>query len=89
VDFQTSPPHGSASSSWWSIPPHVLYTDGIVEAENSKGEFYSAERLKKLVLAAVGEPAHNITTSIYDDVRAFRGSDVRADDVTLIIMKVL
>jgi serine phosphatase RsbU (regulator of sigma subunit) len=67
----------------------VLYTDGIVEAENSRGEFYSAERLKKLVLAAVDEPAHNITTSIYDDVRAFRGSDVLADDATLIIMKVL
>lgn len=33
----------------------------------------------KLVIAAVGEPAHKITTSIYYDVRNLRGSDVLAD----------
>lgn len=67
----------------------VLYTDGLTEAENTKGDEFSRERL----LQVVREHAASHAQEIYDVVRArtkeFRGSDNFEDDLTLIVLKAL
>ena len=63
----------------------VLYSDGVVEAANAKGEEFGEDRL----IAAV-EPAadpREIRDSILRAVRAFTGSDVLADDQTLLAIR--
>jgi sigma-B regulation protein RsbU (phosphoserine phosphatase) len=63
----------------------VLYSDGVVEAANAQGEEFGEDRL----IAAV-EPAadpREIRDSILRAVRAFTGSDVLADDQTLLAIR--
>jgi sigma-B regulation protein RsbU (phosphoserine phosphatase) len=66
----------------------VLYTDGIVEAENSLGEFYSVERLQRVALQHSDKSAKDIMDAIWISVLEFRGNDL-ADDATLVVVKLL
>ena len=63
----------------------VLYSDGIVEAANESGEEFGEDRL----IAAVESSAdpREIRDSILSAVRAFTGSDVLADDQTLVAIR--
>jgi sigma-B regulation protein RsbU (phosphoserine phosphatase) len=67
----------------------ILYTDGLVEAENSEGEFYSVQRLAAMALAHMCEPAEKIAEAIYTSVTEFRGNSLLDDDATLVVIKVL
>ncbi len=67
----------------------LLYTDGIVEAEDSDGEFFGAERLGKLLQEADDLEPQEIIDRILDQVRIFTGLRHFIDDITLVVMKVL
>lgn len=67
----------------------LLYTDGIVEAEDSNGEFFGAERLGKLLQEADNLEPQEIIDRIMDQVRIFTGLRHFIDDITLVVMKVL
>jgi serine phosphatase RsbU (regulator of sigma subunit) len=67
----------------------VLYTDGLVEAENREGEFYSVQRLVEIASAHAHEAAAEIAERIYAAVREFRGDCDLEDDATLVILRVL
>jgi serine phosphatase RsbU (regulator of sigma subunit) len=67
----------------------VLYTDGVVEAENSKGEFYSVERLQSTALALADQPAERIAEAIYESVLEFQESTALNDDATVVVIRVL
>ena len=67
----------------------ILYTDGLVEAENSEGEFYAAHRLETTAFAFVDQTAERIAEVIYESVRRFRGTDELEDDATLLVVRVL
>jgi len=67
----------------------TLYTDGIVEAKNSKGEMFGVERLRKIV-----EEFGNRTSSesVFDNISRKFGEFVgkyadQKDDITLIVLK--
>lgn len=66
----------------------VIYSDGIPEAPIGK-QFYSDERLQEraLKLAASGVTAAAFVESILADVRAVAGEGMRADDVTLVVVR--
>jgi len=63
----------------------VLYSDGVIEAANASGEEFGEHRL----IAAVESCAHpaEIRDGILRAVRAFTGSDVLADDQTLLAIR--
>ena len=67
----------------------ILYTDGAVEAENSAGEQYSAERLSKTVSLHLHQSASQLVETIYSSVIQFRETTSLADDLTLVLLKKL
>jgi serine phosphatase RsbU (regulator of sigma subunit) len=61
----------------------LLYTDGILEAANRKGEQFGAERLTQAFLRAKGSP-QEICAVIISEVRAFLDGSEQADDISLV-----
>jgi len=65
-----------------------LYTDGITEAENAKGEFYGKNRLKAFLDANSGLPPREMIDRFRDDITAFAGGAEQSDDITMLVLKV-
>lgn len=65
----------------------VLYSDGVVEAENVAGEFYGLDRLCQVVSQNWGQSSETIKDAIVADVRAFIGQHTVYDDLTLLVMR--
>jgi sigma-B regulation protein RsbU (phosphoserine phosphatase) len=66
----------------------VLFTDGISEAMNKKGEEFSDEKLEKTALKLAGESADNILNGIKNEVRNFTAGAPQSDDITMLVIKV-
>ena len=66
----------------------VMYTDGLIEATNRKGDLYGHERLKRLILRHVQLDAEELVRKILLDLKAFVGKRPLKDDVTLQILKI-
>jgi sigma-B regulation protein RsbU (phosphoserine phosphatase) len=66
----------------------IVYSDGVTECPY-KQDMYGEERFEPLVLhlAAQGLPAAEFGRLLLEDVRAFAHGDLRADDVTLVVVK--
>lgn len=62
----------------------VLYTDGIVEAENAAGDDYGESRLSHAAVANRAQPPQAMLETLFDDVSAFAAGQF-ADDATLIV----
>jgi len=67
----------------------LLYTDGIIEAEDNRGEFFGLERLTKLIQETADSTIQQIIDSILEQVRIFTGVRHFKDDITLVVMKVM
>ena len=67
----------------------VLYTDGVVEAENPAGEQYSTQRLVGIVSSHLQQSPAELIETIYASVSDFRETTVLADDLTLVVLKTL
>lgn len=67
----------------------VIGTDGVWEARDSSGEMFGKERIMRLVRRHAGDPARDIAIAILDAVEEFRASESQADDVTVMVIKVL
>ncbi|MDA3843564.1 MAG: PP2C family protein-serine/threonine phosphatase [Candidatus Kapabacteria bacterium] len=65
----------------------VLYTDGITESRNKKGEFYGEQRIKNVILEMHEKSAEEISKGIIEDVNKFTGKEDRSDDKTVVIVK--
>jgi serine phosphatase RsbU (regulator of sigma subunit) len=68
----------------------LLYTDGVTEAMNLRGEEYGEERLVTLVrqLAQIPQPAAAAVDALLRDVRAFAGRAPQFDDITIVAIRV-
>ncbi len=67
----------------------LLYTDGIVEAENRDGVLFGIERLGKLLEAGCNLEPQELIDQIMSQGRIFTGKRHFNDDITLVVMKVL
>jgi sigma-B regulation protein RsbU (phosphoserine phosphatase) len=68
----------------------ILYTDGIIEAENDAEEMYGTERLMKLVTGIDSSASsEDVIQAILRDVSDFVGTAQQYDDMTLVIVKKL
>ncbi len=63
----------------------VLYTDGVIEAANARGELFGIERLCLAVEAAASEPAVVVRDRVIAAVRGFL--QVQADDIALLVAR--
>lgn len=66
----------------------VLYTDGIIEAMNEKGEFYGLERLEHFLLSNHRLTADKMKRALEQELDGFSGNAVRQDDQTILLMRV-
>ena len=57
-----------------------LYSDGITEAKNHKGEMFGDERLKNILV----ESGDNRFDEVINNLKKFAGEDNQNDDITLI-----
>lgn len=65
----------------------LLYTDGVVEATNEKGEFYGEDRLVKFLIDQRDQNPKDISQIIIDDVQKFNASGTQSDDKTIVTIK--
>jgi len=62
----------------------LLYTDGIVEAENGGGEAFGLERLRGLVGSHRGGSARELVESVFEAVGRHSRTDPPVDDQTVV-----
>ncbi|MDQ1354108.1 MAG: SpoIIE family protein phosphatase [Acidobacteriota bacterium] len=67
----------------------VLYTDGIVEAENPAGLQYSLERLLDFLTTHREKGAKKIKEMLIEELKGFIGKNHFEDDVTFILIKII
>jgi len=60
----------------------TLYTDGITEAMNERGELFGLKRLRSQLAVQV-EAVHQLGQHILDNVRRFTGTHRQSDDICL------
>lgn len=65
----------------------VLYTDGIVEAANTKFEFYGEDRLREVILNSKNFTSKEICAHIIEDVQKFATRGKYSDDKTVVVIK--
>jgi serine phosphatase RsbU (regulator of sigma subunit) len=67
----------------------VFYTDGVAESQNKSGQRYPMKRVEKIMIAEGEKPAREISAAIIDSLKEFAGSEPQADDVTVLVVKIL
>jgi sigma-B regulation protein RsbU (phosphoserine phosphatase) len=67
----------------------LLYTDGITEAQNPQGEFFGTDRLARLFATQGSNSPQEIINKIVKELQAFSGTRSFADDVSMVVLKVL
>jgi len=65
----------------------VLYTDGITEAMNEKGEFFGEDRVCNLIKKFKDETAKDIAYHIIESVQKFAAHSNYSDDKTIVVIK--
>ncbi|HZK60550.1 MAG TPA: SpoIIE family protein phosphatase, partial [Anaerovoracaceae bacterium] len=65
----------------------IMYTDGLVESQNTFEEFYGLNRLKKIIHANKQKSAKAALNAIVRSWQKFNGNNSQSDDLTIIIVK--
>ena len=64
-----------------------LYTDGVTEATDEKGELFGTERMLEALNAHADASPREILTGVKDAVDAFVGEAEQFDDMTMLCLK--
>ncbi|MBA2301428.1 MAG: SpoIIE family protein phosphatase [Acidobacteria bacterium] len=65
----------------------LLYTDGVTEAINGRGELFSDARLEQSFAATAGRPVRESVASIVDAVNGFAAGQPQEDDITVLALR--
>ncbi len=63
----------------------VLYTDGLTEATNERGELFTIDRLCETIVANRTQPPHQLATCIFETVKAYANDELRDDSTVLVV----
>jgi sigma-B regulation protein RsbU (phosphoserine phosphatase) len=67
----------------------LLYTDGLIEALDQRGELYGDARLlRRFQRVADGKDARAIREALLSDVWTFKGDTEQFDDITVVVVRV-
>jgi sigma-B regulation protein RsbU (phosphoserine phosphatase) len=66
----------------------LIGTDGLKEATNSQNELFGNNRLQMVMRDNYRKPAKDILDEVFEALENFRGSAIRQDDETLVVIKV-
>ena len=65
----------------------VIYSDGVTEAQNLKGEFFGRQRLRQVVAEHHADSCQGLHGAVAKAVAAFTESAPQADDITLVVIE--
>jgi serine phosphatase RsbU (regulator of sigma subunit)/class 3 adenylate cyclase len=91
---RTGMPVGIFEDSTWAmgtvqISPGdvlVLYTDGVTDAQDGQGAFFSSKQLLATVQSNLRRPAQEIQEAILTTIHQFAGGVPQFDDITLVVL---
>jgi sigma-B regulation protein RsbU (phosphoserine phosphatase) len=69
----------------------LVYTDGLVEAENPRGEAFGEARLGEFITTHEDLPAEQFAERLLDEVLRWpksRSARAQADDITLVVIDI-
>jgi phosphoserine phosphatase RsbU/P len=67
----------------------LLYTDGVIESENAKGEPFGGTKLEEVVLDCRMYAPSELTNKLLTEIRAWQPtSNSQQDDITLVVIDV-
>jgi len=66
----------------------ILFTDGVIEAQNPSKEFFGEERLRTAIAKHANEDAQLLMKRIYQAVRDFTQDEPQFDDLTMVIVEI-
>jgi len=64
----------------------IVYTDGLTEATDKRGELFTIERLQDVLLEHRAEPASTLADSIFEAVKNYSSGELR-DDATVVALR--
>lgn len=64
----------------------VIYSDGVNEAADARGEFFGEDRLRELLEGTAGQPAPAVVQRVVAAVKNFVGGAPQTDDLTLLVL---
>ena len=65
----------------------VIFSDGVTEAENDKGEFFEEDKFENWLLQHPSEEPQELIDKLLKDLEVYRNGAPQSDDITLIIIK--
>ena len=68
----------------------LLYTDGVIEPENAKGQAFGDFKLEQVILGAQMCPLPHLIQRVLDEIRAWQpASMAQQDDITVVAIEIL
>jgi serine phosphatase RsbU (regulator of sigma subunit) len=67
----------------------VLYTDGVIDTENDKNEFFGIQRLRNFVKQNKSSKVQDLAEDLLKELSSFSKDKSQNDDTTFLIIKVL
>jgi sigma-B regulation protein RsbU (phosphoserine phosphatase) len=64
-----------------------LYTDGLTEAGNGRGEEYGRDRLARVLRGGRGLSPRALSLAVLRDLAAFQDGEPRVDDLTIVVVR--
>ncbi len=65
----------------------ILYTDGIKETRNRKGDMFGEDRLHEIIKRNAADIAERLLKKIIEGVADFQEGLILEDDITLVVIK--
>jgi sigma-B regulation protein RsbU (phosphoserine phosphatase) len=65
----------------------LLYTDGIIDAQNEAGDFFGTHRLHDIFVAHSQSPPQEIINVVVQELESFCQSESFTDDISLVVLK--
>ncbi len=63
-----------------------MYTDGVPEAENGGGDFFSDDRLERQVIALREKSVREMIGGIMEEIHSFSHGAEQSDDITMMVI---
>ena len=86
IDLDTL--YGQFTISMASKDRLFVYTDGIIDAPNPKGECFGLARLKDALDANTGAPLSELKSAVIKTLHQYTEQKLTHDDVTLVAMEI-
>ena len=87
LDADLTPVFAERTMDWSTGDVLVMYSDGITESRNPRGEMFEHERLEACVRGLAARPTADIKDGILGAVESYAGGVSQGDDLTLVVAK--